>query len=99
MVSGFPLTDPIRNLLLRNAQEMYQGKEKSRYIIERDECEGNIETEFKFFTLGHTHGIIFKAQIDTEKGRTTIDYIVRPGELDPSARWYTFKQDPDPRLN
>lgn len=81
MVHGPGLTSDIRRFLLKASQEMFR-KRKQRQDIKTDEFEGWVETDFKHAALGWFSGIVFSAEIESDKGRTWTRYIVNTRNLE-----------------
>lgn len=80
MFTGIPLNDFIRSTLFDIAQKMFS--EKSSYCeVKNVSCEGYVSTSWKHTGVGSTYGILFSAFLGTNKGDTTVEYIVRPTDI------------------
>lgn len=87
MLAGISLNETVRNLLFNKAQEMFQKKESSCTIAE-DECEGYIQTDWQYESIGGTSGVLFKSELETNRGKVDVTYIVRPCEVNNyDAEW------------
>jgi hypothetical protein len=75
-VSGLPITDRVSKLIYRAACSMAVTKSRRRNI-RSEECEGLVTTEYKLATMVTISGVQFHAQVDTEEGTTTVEFIVR----------------------
>ncbi len=81
MVSGFGLTDRMRTQLFRAAKTMVEnGKQKQP--IKNDDFEASIRTDFKYTGLGSFYGILFIAEVESDRGETKVTYIVRTKDLE-----------------
>ncbi len=90
MISGGSLTDPLRNLMLDTAQEMIAENRRRRTI--KSGCgTGGITTKNERVSVGGFSGILFKAELDTERGSFKVAYIVHPSRdvRSTDGRWVT----------
>lgn len=75
-VKGSSLTEDISNDLLVIATEMAsKGSEKMK--LEKEDYEGLVTTSYERSSLGFFHGIRFKAEIESENGKSEVDFILR----------------------
>ncbi len=80
MLTGSALTDGARNSLLRAACEMFQ-KGRNEKKIKTESVEGKVKTDGRYSGLGSVYGMMFYADIESENGRSKIDFIVRTQDL------------------
>jgi hypothetical protein len=80
MVTGAALSDAIRNVLFDKAQELVRnGPPKVRLV--HDDFEGQITTDGDTELMGSISGQVFNAVVETDRMKTTVRYLVRPGDL------------------
>lgn len=77
---GNLVSDDIRDALFSAGYLMIVGHEK-RHRIKTDECEGIVRTAFQHQGLVDIYGVVFVAELETEKGKLTVTYIVRDRDL------------------
>ncbi len=80
MLSGRPLNDAAREWLLKTACKLYQEgnltkKFKTEYI------EGRLTTRGEYVSLGAVYGMMFYGVVETEVGKSKVDFIVRVQDL------------------
>jgi len=80
MFSGAPLRDSLRSVLFSVARDMIEQKQ-SRQVIHSDFMEGEVITQAQTHVMGGVTGVKFHAHVEWELGKTTVDYIVRAGDL------------------
>jgi hypothetical protein len=99
MFTGLPLNDSTRALLFDSAQAMCS--EKSEYLeIKNKFCEGYVTTAWARGGMGYAQGIIFKAVLETDKGTTEIQYVVRETDIKGSdLQWLEDQPFPEVILN
>lgn len=74
MGSGIPVDDEIRSMLFHVSRNMLKtGKEKVK--IKNDSLEGLVTTDFEIGCLGCVAGVMFNAEIDTDKGSGKVRFI------------------------
>ena len=74
MGSGIPIDDRIRNMLFHVSRTMLKtGKEKVR--VKSNFLEGVVTTDFEIGCMGSVAGVVFSAEIDTEKGSGKASFI------------------------
>lgn len=83
MVQGTALTDSMRYQLAETANNMLLSQEKEGRF-RSDIAEGLVETDFQTAVVGCFHGIVFKGVVESNRGRTKIDFIVRPQKKFPA---------------
>ena len=88
MVAGFPLSDESCDKLLEVAAGMMR-KGSERAKIKTDELEGLVQTKFKTTSLGYKTGYEFVAEVDTDRGKTTVKYLVSEADRD-AAKDYVW---------
>ena len=96
MYGGRALTDEMRTVLFCAAAEMV--KQRNRKQKFKADCiEGEVRTEFQGQALGPVAGIKFSAEIDSDRGQTTVDYLVRENDLEAldmvDAHWFQVYSD------
>jgi hypothetical protein len=81
MYSGVPFSEEVRDLLVDAARLMSRGR-LERQPFKTDECEGEVRTKFTpYFVSTSLHGVLFTADLECAKGKTTVRYLVTPREL------------------
>lgn len=80
VVDGNLVDDDIRDMLLATAYQMAIGHQKKQRV-KAEGCEGIVRTKFQRQSLVDIHGLVFMAELDTEKGRLAITYILRDQDL------------------
>ena len=83
MNGGRSLTDDDRNLLFHTARKVWHST-KNRQVVKTDTMEGLITTTRQYARLGGTLGVKFSATLATNEGNCQVEYIVRPGQLEPA---------------
>jgi hypothetical protein len=77
MVSGMPLRDEVRTALALAALRMIKSGENHR-AVKSEDCEGIIRTEFRESFFGSFSGVIFEADVESEKGHTKTRFLFDP---------------------
>ena len=80
MWSGF-LDSNVHNTLFLAAREMVRDH-REKQMIRNEWCEGLVRTKFTPALIGAVSGIIFDAEVETERGKSTVKYLVRTADLD-----------------
>ena len=75
MVSGVPLSDEVTDVLLRTTRTMLR-KGKERQSVRSDVCEGVVETRFRIANLGSLIGFVFRAEVESDAGKTTVRFLI-----------------------
>lgn len=78
--SGIRLNDEDRRLLIWSAQKMYEQMKQSMKISS-DQWEGRLKTDFVTKVVGTFSGIVFTADLMTERGEIKIVYAVRKKKI------------------
>ncbi|MDO8424736.1 MAG: hypothetical protein Q7S70_02235 [bacterium] len=81
MVEGGALTDSMRRCLFRGAQLLVENKER-KLRVKNEDIEGVIETNFEATGFGSVYGILFTAEVWSDKGKSRPRYIVRTRDLE-----------------
>ncbi|HBE90932.1 MAG TPA: hypothetical protein DDW41_07055 [Candidatus Andersenbacteria bacterium] len=77
---SFPLSDDIRDVLFETAYLMLRSGEKKKKV-RSDCCEGVVKTDFGSMALYGTSGIVFVANLETEKGNLKASFLIRQQAL------------------
>lgn len=87
---GGNLTDELRSLLFKTAQEMFN--EKNNYkILKTPWCTGEVTTKWETKGVAGISGIIFKAFVDWEDKSTEVEYLCRETDLNPDdGMWVSY---------
>ncbi len=80
MLQGRALTDQARNALVKAACELFQ-KEKAEKKIKTKDLDGKVKTDGQYAGMGSVFGMRFYADIESEGGRSKVDFIVRTQDL------------------
>ncbi len=80
MFSGKPLDDTIRAILFDTAQKMFLEKCDYKDVKKRF-CEGYVMTSWARSSMGGISGVVFTSHLETERGDTTVEYIVREADI------------------
>lgn len=76
MSKGQALTDEMRTCLVKVAAQMVREKEE-KCKIQTTAMEGCICTKFQRAILGSVSGFSFSAELESESGRTNVEFLVR----------------------
>ena len=88
MWSGF-ITDEVKDMLFRAACFMtHRSLEKLK--IKNGFVEGAVTTNRTPAILGSVAGTIFRAEVESESGKTDIKYLVRTGDIEELAEAAAF---------
>ena len=90
MLGGIGLTNEGRTLLYRTACEMYQ-KNLSYVSVKSMEYEGVVRTKLSYGRIGSISGTKFTADLETEQGKSHVDFIVQDWDLQTVLKygeWY-----------
>ncbi len=92
LMSGYCLSDSDRNVLMFAAVQMVRDK-NPRKSLKGENFEGVITTDFSGADLGGIGGTRFKAEIETDVGTRSIEYLVRTRDLEgiEKAQWCTIE--------
>lgn len=96
MVSGIPFSSVVSEELMRIARRMAHTGSSVGHI-RMDDAEGQITTQFKHASLVSISGVVFHADLETIRGNTQADYIVRTADLrsdDEDGEWTDWLQRP-----
>ena len=77
VMSGVPLNDAISNILMFAGRKMIEAG-KNRQKIKSPVCEGVLRTEFGRALLGTLSGITFEAEIESDRGKTKVRFLLDP---------------------
>lgn len=98
--TGTPLSNGIRDLLFKSAQDLMRENSRKKRISEEEAgLNGQLTTSYKLGMLGSACGFIFTAEMDWDEGSTKIQYIVRPvrqkflDEKMKDMKWVTANSD------
>ena len=80
MVSGVPFNKIVTDTLVTTARDMLRCGAERRAVRAAD-IEGVIETRFKTAVLGSLTGIVFRAEIETDEGKTRTRFIVDSADI------------------
>ncbi len=81
MYSGVPFSEEVRDLLVEAARRMSRGRVEFHHF-KTDAYEGEVRTKFTpYFVSSSLSGILFTAELECAEGKTTVRYLVSPGEL------------------
>jgi hypothetical protein len=80
MLSGAALSTVVSNKLFSTAVEMYR-KDVKKQSIKENGLEGRVRTDFQHVAMGSISGVRFFADVESEKGKTSIEYLVRIRDL------------------
>ena len=86
MFSGTPVSDAVADCLFEAACSCII-KEKNEKKIYHDDVRGMVHTNFDYGSTSEVSGILFEADVETEKGDTHIKYVVRDHDVE-AARKY-----------
>lgn len=89
MFSGIPFDKNIIDLLIDTARYMYQ-ESKESFDFKTSAVEGKIVTQNKqYFLSSSVSGVKFEANIECEKGKTKVSFLVPKGflESDLPSQW------------
>ncbi len=78
--SGKPLSPELQHALFETGQEMYREQRKSANI-RTDDGEGQITSDFEYRSFVHIFGIFFVADIETESGKTHVEFVIHDCDL------------------
>lgn len=93
MFSGKSLSDAAYEALYQCACDCVV-KEKYERKVFHDDVRGVVHTDFDFAMMGTVGGIIFEGEVETEKGNTTVKYIVNLYDLENARRNLDFEWTP-----
>ncbi|MFA6050905.1 MAG: hypothetical protein WC761_06995 [Candidatus Paceibacterota bacterium] len=82
---SFPLSDDIRDVLFETAYLMLRSGEKKKKVHSGC-CDGVVKTDFGSMAIYGTSGIVFVANLETEKGDLKASFLIRPQSLDAMAQ-------------
>ena len=77
LVYNISLSSRISKFLVRLASEMLHRRQKRRsFDSPALQCEGSIKTKFERAQCGHFSGTVFEANLDTNRGKATVKFLV-----------------------
>lgn len=82
-VSGVPLTAAACDLLFTTACQM-AASHKDQRKARNDDIQAILETEFEHGVIGSLSGMVFTADVVTEKGASAVKFLVKT-DVDPEA--------------
>lgn len=80
-LSGKPVTAKLSEVLFINSHYLIETNKK-RTKIKGSEYNGFIKTYFKRANIDVISGIVFHAEVETNKGMTLVNYIIRDNDLE-----------------
>jgi len=80
MITGKSLSDAAREALLNTARRLFESNRHSLRIV-HDDVEGEVCTDYESTTLGSLFGYIFKSDVVTSEGETTVVFLVDPDNV------------------
>jgi hypothetical protein len=86
MNSGLPLSPDSLDELNVISTGMIQRRTES-LLISNSECEGEIRTKFEIYCVGSFTGFLFEARLETEEGRFSVRYLLKPVEIPANEPW------------
>ncbi len=86
-VKGPGLTDTGREILVKTASEMFFSEENKRKFRE-DAAEGVLEADFEVGVMVFLTGIIFRATIETDRGKSKVNFLLQPQKKMPTNLFY-----------
>lgn len=90
LFSGAPLTEKVSEVLFVNAHDMVAERTTKRRVKGRD-YDGVITTNLESISAFGTTGVAFHAQIALGNRVTTVEYLVRVGDLDRPLESYNLR--------
>ncbi len=72
-------------LVLKMAACDLQRRQQERMTILNDVCEGVIETEWKTFSVNTRSGVLFKTEIESDKGKYWVNFLLSKSDLERGA--------------
>jgi hypothetical protein len=93
-LKGASLTEEIGNQLVLSASEMLE-KGSEKLSIASDHFEGVITTGYKWSSIGTFSGIKFKAEIESDLGKTDVDFILKyriTKDILEKSHWFSSSQ-------
>lgn len=80
-VRGVPLNEYVKKNILALANRLFT-EEKENISVKEDGWEAEITTDFKWGQIGCFGGFICWAEVESERGRSQIFFLLRPLNLD-----------------
>lgn len=80
-IASGKITEKLTDVLFVNSHDMIEYGEEFQ-AIKSSTYEGCIKTKFNRATLGTISGIVFEADIMTDKGQVLASYLIRDQDLD-----------------
>ncbi|MES3004786.1 MAG: hypothetical protein V4690_01585 [Patescibacteria group bacterium] len=86
------MTPEMRKKLFMTAREMLVAREYRKGFL-TEESAGVVVTSFKEGMLGQITGVAFSAEVESDKGRGTVTYLVNPKEIGnmDDAQWISLQ--------
>lgn len=88
-ISGVRLSEAACEALFQGGLRLVRSKKRELRIV-NDDVSGTVQTEFKKAHLGPTVGYLFTADIVTDKGSSTTEFIIANSDMGDnrdSKRW------------